>query len=81
MRNMTKENAVDKMIEMFRASWTWGRMTDDERERFLTLDFSGVKGTAKQRAEMMNALYRAFLAGLGYDGWQWREPDPAAVQF
>lgn len=74
MAAVALENVVDDYINMFKCSWTWGRMTDEERERFLALDFTPVKGTAKQRGKIMSMIYSAFLAGLGYNGCYWREP-------
>ena len=52
------------------------RLTDDERERFEScIDFSKIKGTARQRVEMLNMVYAAFLQGVGYKPIGWREAE------
>ena len=63
------ENVISK-------SWTWQRLTDDERKRFEScIDFSKIKGTARQRVEMLNMVYAAFLQGVGYKPIGWREAE------
>lgn len=55
-------------------SWTWERLTQDERMRFVDcLDLREVTGSESTRKRTMQCIYRAFLAGLGYDGFKWRE--------
>lgn len=62
--------------------WTWQRLTQEERERFKTcVDFSRIKGSARQRVEVLNMLYSAFLHGVGYKPIGWRESDPEAPKF
>lgn len=78
-----KENAVFEFIKMIRASWTYDRMTTEEKRRVesvisgnITAD--GLRGTFSQRWNTLNAIYDAFLCGLGYTGGaQWREPENA----
>ena len=60
-------------------SWTYARMTDDERERYMTVLFfvnkqNMVRGTYEQRVHYLNGVYNAFLAGIGYSGPDWRDP-------
>ena len=63
------ENVISK-------SWTWQRLTDDERKRFEScIDFSKIKGTARQRVEILNMVYAAFLQGVGYKPIGWREAE------
>ena len=81
--NITKENAVEKCFEIILNSWTWARLTPPEAGTWTTLIRTvEIKGTAKQcYAHAMN-LYRAFLAGCGYDAPYWREPaDSDAPKF
>lgn len=77
------ENAVYNYFNtVILNSWTWQRLTDDEKERFKTcIDFSRIKGTARQRVEWLNMVYAAFLQGVGYKPIGWRETDPEAPQF
>lgn len=71
------ENAVYNYFdEVISKSWTWERLTDDEKERFKNcIDFSRIKGTARQRVKMLNMVYAAFLKGVGYKFIGWRETE------
>ena len=75
----TKENAISDYFEkVTKKSWTWGRMTSDEQERFTEFVNQWgdkFKGTAKARQEQYCMVYGAFLAGLGYSGFLWREAE------
>lgn len=78
--NYTKENAVERFCEIIVNSWTWARLTPREADAWLELIASvNIKGNAKQRASQTSDLYRAFLAGCGYSGPNWREPDPEDI--
>ena len=74
-----KENAISDYFEnITKKSWTWGRMTSNEQERlteFVNKWKDKFKGTAKARQEQFCMVYDAFLAGLGYSGFQWREAE------
>ena len=65
---MDKENAVYNYFNtIIVKSWTWERLTDDEKERFKTcIDFSRIKGNQRQRVEVLNMVYSAFLHGVDY---------------
>lgn len=80
---MDKENTVYNYFNtVIVKSWTWERLTDDEKERFKTcIDFSRIKGSQRQRVEVLNMVYSAFLHGLGYTPTGWRETDPEAPLF
>lgn len=73
-----KNNATTDFINMILKSWTWEKLTEQERNRFLTLlseeRFSKKRiiGTYKQRYEILNGFYEMFLEGCGYkpDGWR-----------
>ena len=70
------ENVVYDFFDEVSKSRTWERLTDDEKERFKNcIDFSGIKGTARQRVEMLNMVYAAFLQGVGYEPIGWRESE------
>ena len=70
------ENVVYDFFDEVSKSWTWERLTDDEKERFKNcIYFSGIKGTARQRVEMLNMVYAAFLQGVGYEPIGWRESE------
>lgn len=75
-----KDNAVVDFMEMTRKSWTWARLTDEERSRFekMIAGETGmanrcIKGAFNHRWEILNALYESFLAALDYKAFGWRE--------
>lgn len=73
-----KERVFIDYYEMITKSWTYDRLTNEERERFKELIFrsctqKSIKGTYAQRWETLNILYSAFLSGVGYTGGNWRE--------
>lgn len=74
----TKENAAQDFLEMIKKSWTWERLTKEEKDQFMkawetvTIAWTGngesaVKGTYKHRWRICNAMYHMFLAGVGYN--------------
>jgi hypothetical protein len=67
---MTVENYFQKVTKK---SWTWQKLTEEEKERFITLNFDLITGTAKKRMVIFNLVYHAFLVGLGYKPIGWRE--------
>lgn len=73
MREHIKENANHNYIEMTLESWTYDRMTEEEKKRCIdVLKYSKVKGSYDARWEQLHAIYYAFLMGLGYTGHRWR---------
>lgn len=78
MEQKNKEDAVLDFIEMVKSSWTWQRLTEQEKKRFeksviWSLNQNIIVGTHKQRYRTLNALYHTFLEGVGYTGWDWRD--------
>ena len=66
----TKENAFLHGLAMFCRSWTFERLTEDEKincvDSFLfALEQGMIKGTFHDRMQTMNAIYNAFLNGVG----------------
>jgi hypothetical protein len=74
-----KENALLHFIVMICKSWTFERMTDQEKENCInalieTDDYNALKGNWEARFYILHAVYNAFLSGLGYThGGSWRE--------
>lgn len=71
-----KEQAQADFMEMICKSWTWGRLTDAERTEFtdtLRRYNNDLIGNYRQRYTAYNAMYGAFLAGVGYKPLGWRE--------
>lgn len=73
-----KEQAFGEFLDMIRNSWTYQLLTVEELEQ-LDRAFKGgpvrnaLKGSWRQRWEILQAVYHAFLEGCGYDGPGWRE--------
>lgn len=76
-------NTVENYFQtVIKKSWTWTRLTEEERQRFIDMDvFDKIKGNDKQRIEWLNTLYQAFLVALGYKPDGWREDNPEAPLF
>lgn len=76
--NKPKEQANADFIQMTRHSWTYQRMTEQEKaacdQALTSAPTQDISGTYKQRWSAYNAVYHAFLLGLGYTGPAWREP-------
>lgn len=75
---MEKEKALNNFYENIKKSWTYKRLTKEERERLAITLFSPVvvnnlKGTYGQRYRMLFAIYHSFLMALDYNPTNWRE--------
>ena len=71
-----KENAQADWTDMIVKSWTWAKLTDEEKNRFgeeINTQEKVIIGTYRQRWEILNALYSMFLEGCGYTGVNWRD--------
>lgn len=75
--NKPKEQAQADYIAMIRNSWTFQRMTQKEQKKAIKALHCPdmLQGSYKQRWYTLEAVYRAFLLGIGYDGAYWREPE------
>lgn len=75
-------NAYYDFCEMIRKSWTFERLTEDEKSRcwdalHFPVQQNLLKGCYSIRFGFLQSVYTAFLYGIGYDGgFNWREPDP-----
>ena len=69
----TKESAKDEFIEMIILSWTWDRLTAEEKAAFFAVLPTVLHGTFRQRFETCQLIYTAYLAGLGYRPIGWRD--------
>ena len=81
-----KEYAYKDFVDMIQKSWTYNRLTEDEKDRCIAA-FIWVKnqnllrGNYAARHDQLNALYHAFLLGVGYTGAFWREAGETAIGF
>ena len=76
--NKNKENAQTDWTDMIVKSWTWEKLTREERKKFgdeLNKETTKkiISGTYEQRWETLNTLYSMFLEGCGYNGGNWRD--------
>lgn len=75
---MNKDNVLVNFEEMIRNSWTYGKMTQKEKENwehvlYHNMTNNCLKGNYKQRWCILQAIYYAYLIGIGYDNFNWRE--------
>ncbi len=73
-----KENALNDFIDMIEKSWTYSRMTQLEKGRFVGVMLSNdtisiLKGNYENRWKILNVIYNIYLMGIGYSGFDWRE--------
>ena len=69
-----KELVKEDYMNMISHSWTWEKLTMTEQECFYDLVGSQkLQGTYYQRHEVLQAMYSAYLHGLGYKPIGWRE--------
>ena len=80
MNMLNKETAIKDYLAMIKQSWTWSKLTEEEKEYFETFLAShpnvesGVRGNYSQRWTILDAIYHAFLLGCGYRNQvDWRE--------
>ena len=75
-----KEKALNNFIEMIQNSWTYGKMTKEEKDKLLelfnhTITKKALKGSYSKRWEILQAVYYSYLIGIGYDNFNWRESE------
>ena len=77
-----KEQAYIDFMRLIKNSWTWSRITADERARFVeVVNTIKLSGTYDQRHEQLRGAYAGFLAGLNYKPIGWREPNYEGPMF
>lgn len=77
-----KENARTDYINIITKSWTWDRMTTDERNRCNeTLHMARLHGRYEQRYETLQDVYYSFLMALDYKPIGWRETNKETPLF
>ena len=75
-----KENAKNDFINMIQNSWTYNKLTQKEQKNLKNLLCSEhieniLKGTYKQRYEILYGIYYSFLIALDYKSIGWREKE------
>ena len=79
-----KETAHRDFGRIVMQSWTYEKMTEEEKERALSAILFAKNqgllfGNYNQRWQQLHAIYNAFLLGLGCDGPNWRETEENAL--
>lgn len=74
-----KENALQDFLKMIKSSWTYDRLTENEKKRLLEFYTNinindKLKGTYENRWQTLYMTYHAFLIALDYQLTNWREP-------
>ena len=74
------DNATFDFSRMIENSWTFNRMTYEEQANLWETLYqanimNAIKGAYKTRWCILQAIYRAFLSGLGYNGFKWRSQE------
>lgn len=77
---MDKENVLEDFVKMTEQSWTYKKMTQEEKNRLVEVFYGGtiensLKGTYRQRWAILQAVYYSFLMGLDYNPTNWREEE------
>ena len=55
-------------------SWTWKRLTEEERQRFINMDvFERIRGDEQTKIEWLCTIYASYIEALGYNPIGWRE--------
>ena len=81
-----KNLAKQEYLEMIKQSWTWAKLTEQEKEKFSELlehpcSAVVIRGNYDQRWEACEALYHTYLEGLGYTPLDWRETPSTKTTF
>ena len=81
-----KNLAKQEYLEMIKQSWTWAKLTEQEKEKFSELlehpcSAVVIRGNYDQRWEACEALYHTYLEGLGYKPLEWRETPSTKTTF
>lgn len=70
------EVTVKYFQNIIKNSWTWRRLTEEEKQRFVNLEaVNRIEGNKDVKEQWLFTVYAGFLAGLGYDGLRWREAE------
>lgn len=73
-----KDNVIVDFNNMILESWTYAKMNREEKENWnkVLTDIRTEKclrGSYYARWDILQAIYHAYLIGLGYNSFNWRE--------
>lgn len=77
---MEKEKALYDFKVMIEQSWTYEKMTREEKDNWERVlndvrTITCLKGNYDIRWNILQALYMSYLIGIGYDSFNWRESE------
>ena len=77
---MEKEKALYDFKVMIEKSWTYEKMTREEKDNWERVlndvrTITCLKGNYNTRWNILQALYMSYLIGIGYDSFNWRESE------
>ena len=72
---MKCSNVVENYFHnVIKHSWTWKRLTEEERQRFINMDvFERIRGDEQTKIEWLCTIYASYIVALGYKPVGWRE--------
>ena len=73
-----KNNVIDDYNKMIVNSWTYEKMTHEERDRWYDIlrhikITKCLRGNYDSRWDILNAIYHSYLIGIGYTNFDWRD--------
>ena len=77
---MNKDLALYDFKVMIEKSWTYEKMTSEEKDNWERVlndirTITCLKGNYDTRWNILQALYMSYLIGIGYDSFNWRESE------
>ena len=77
---MEKEKAFYDFKVMIEKSWTYEKMTREEKDNWERVlndirTITCLKGNYNTRWNILQAIYMSYLIGIGYDSFNWRESE------
>ena len=77
---MEKEKALYDFKVMIEKSWTYEKMTREEKDNWERVlndirTITCLKGNYNTRWNILQAIYMSYLIGIGYDSFNWRESE------
>ena len=74
-----KENAYSEYDKMIRKSWTYARLSEEEKKRWDYIfeevtknKYKVITGNFNSRWKQLHNIYEAFIIGLGYPNGKFR---------
>lgn len=72
---MKCSNVVENYFQnVIKKSWTWKRLTEEERQKFVNMDvFERIRGDEQTKIEWLCTIYHSYIEALGYKPIGWIE--------